>query len=238
MTAAITDDFSKEGPAPASPDNIPDAIRFFVRQPSPMIVMTWAAVAVAVRLYLGSFTAWDLAVAGALLAWWPFKEWLIHVHVLHFKPRKIGRWTFDPMNARKHRRHHRNPWRIDILFIPEHTFLYGIPVLALFWIGVMPTLPLAFTGLMLEGLLTLHYEWVHFIVHTRYKPKSWLYQRLWRNHRLHHCKNEHYWLGVTMLAGDKLLGTAKEKDAVETSETCMTLGAVEDLGQHAAQMGG
>ena len=36
-----------------------------------------------------------------------------------------------------------------------------------------------------------------------------------------------------MLSGDKLLGTAKEKDEVETSETCMTLGAVEDLGHSA-----
>jgi hypothetical protein len=161
------------------------------------------------------------------------QEWLINVFVLHFKPRKIGPFTIDPANAKKHRRHHRNPWRIDILFIPAHTFLYGIPLLTLFWTWAMPTLALAFTGLALEALLTLHYEWVHFIVHTRYKPKTRFYQRLWRNHRLHHCKNEHYWLGVTMLAGDKLLGTAKEKDAVETSETCMTLGAVEDLGQTA-----
>ena len=238
MTAALIDDFTKEGPAPKSPDNLPDAIRYFVTNKSPIIVMTWVAIALPVRLYFGEWSIWDLAILLALGAWWPFKEWLIHRFVLHFKPRKIGRFTIDPKNSSKHRRHHRNPWRLDILFIPEHTFIYAIPVLALFWWSITPTLPLALTGFLLEGLLTLHYEWVHYLVHTRYKPKSRLYERLWRNHRLHHCKNEHYWLGVTMLSGDKLLGTAKEKDEVPTSDTCMTLGAVEDLGQRAMQQAG
>ena len=39
-------------------------------------------------------------------------------------------------------------------------------------------------------------------------PCPWPPPCLWRNHRLHHCKNEHYWFGVTMLSGDRLLGTA------------------------------
>ncbi len=234
MTAAIIDDFTKEGPAPQSPDNIPDAIRFFVRHASPAIVLTWVALTVPVRLYLADWSKWDLVIVAAIVAGWPFQEWLIHVFVLHFKPRKIGPFTLDPHVSRKHRRHHRNPWRIDILFIPTHTFLFSIPLLTLFWVGVMPTLALAFTGLSARALLTLHYEWVHFLVHTRYKPKSAIYQRLWRNHRLHHCKNEHYWLGVTMLTGDRVFGTAQDKDAVPTSETCRTLGAVEDLGQRAS----
>jgi hypothetical protein len=221
-----------------SPDNLADASRLFVKFRSPKVVLAWVAIVVPIRLHLGDWSRWDFAILLALLAWWPFKEWLIHRFVLHFKPVKIGRFTFDPKNASKHRRHHRNPWQLDILFIPEHTFIYGVPILALFWWTVTPTPALAFTGLALEGLLTLHYEWVHYLVHTRYKPKSRMYERLWRNHRLHHCKNEHYWLGVTMLSGDKVLGTAKEKDEVPTSDTCMTLGAVEDLGQGAAGSAG
>ena len=78
--------------------------------------------------------------------------------------------------------------------------------------------------------MTLHYEWVHYMVHSRYKPKSAYYRRLWVNHRLHHCKNEHYWMGVTMLAGDAVLGTAKKKEEVPTSPTCRTLGVVDTLG--------
>ena len=49
------------------------------------------------------------------------------------------------------------------------------------------------------------------------------YARLWLNHRLHHFKNEHYWYGVTMLSGDRLLGTAPARDAVPTSRTARML---------------
>ena len=68
------------------------------------------------------------------------------------------------------------------------------------------------------------------MVHTRYRPRSWLYDRMWRNHRLHHFMNEHYWYGVTMLSGDRLLSTGPDRKSVEPSLTCRTLGRIEDLG--------
>ena len=67
---------------------------------------------------------------------------------------------------------------------------------------------------------------MHYLVHTRYTPRSARYQRLWRNHRLHHFKNEHYWFGVTMLSADRLLRTAPDPESVERSETARTLGVV------------
>lgn len=213
-----------------SPDTLGGIVRYFASRTSPLILIGWAVASVSARLYVGRFTVWDLAICAAILAWWPFQEWLIHVFVLHFRPRKIGKWKIDLFVSKKHRRHHKDPWRIDILFIPAHTYLFSIPFLLLFWLGLMPTIPLALTGLAFTGLLALHYEWVHFMVHTRYRPKSAFYKRLWRNHRLHHCKNEHYWMGVTMLMGDRVLGTAKNKREVPTSDTCRTLGYEEDLG--------
>jgi sterol desaturase/sphingolipid hydroxylase (fatty acid hydroxylase superfamily) len=90
------------------------------------------------------------------------------------------------------------------------------------------------TGLSTVYALTLHYEWVHFLVHTRYRPTSWPYDRLWRHHRLHHCKNEHYWFGVSMLGGDRLLRTAPSSSRVPTSATCRTLGMAETLGDDAS----
>lgn len=215
---------------PKSPDTLGGVLRHFVSRASPLIIITWVFASVSARLYAGQYTWWDLVICAAILVWWPFQEWLIHVFVLHFRPVKIGKWILDPPVSAKHRRHHRHPWRIDILFIPVHTYFFSIPFLLLFWLGLMPTVPLALTGLAFTGLLAVHYEWVHFLVHTRYRPKSALYKRLWRNHRLHHCKNEHYWMGVTMLLGDRVLGTAKAKDDVPTSDTCRTLGYEEDLG--------
>ena len=83
---------------------------------------------------------------------------------------------------------------------------------------------LAATAVAFYLIMTLRYEWTHFLVHTRYRPRSAYYRRLWRNHRLHHCKNENYWYGVTMLGGDRLLRTAPAVDSVTTSATCRSLG--------------
>ena len=35
------------------------------------------------------------------------------------------------------------------------------------------------------------------MIHCDYKPRPELYKAIWRNHRLHHYKNEHYWFSVT-----------------------------------------
>jgi hypothetical protein len=72
-------------------------------------------------------------------------------------------------------------------------------------------------------LLTLHYELIHFLIHTRVQPRTALYRTLWRNHRLHHFKSEHYWYGVTRIEGDWLLGTAPVAKDVTTSSTCRAL---------------
>ena len=62
-------------------------------------------------------------------------------------------------------------------------------------------------------------------MHTRYRPSSRLYARLARNHRLHHFRNERYWLGVTSNSGDRILRTLpRSKTDVPLSDTARTLG--------------
>ena len=41
---------------------------------------------------------------------------------------------------------------------------------------------------------------------------------MWRNHRLHHYKNEHYWFTVTSAGtADRLFGTYPDPETVPTS---------------------
>ncbi len=206
-----------------SPRALGEALRVFLRHASPRILAVVLAVALAVRLRIGSWSWWDLLPIAALVAYWPVQEWLIHVYVLHFKPFTLWGRTVDFRVPRSHRQHHRAPWQIELLFIPLHSYLYSIPLTCLLWFAAMPTAALAMTGVAAHLALTLHYEWVHFLVHTRVVPRTARYQRLWRNHRLHHFKNEHYWFGVTMLSGDRLLGTAPALPGVPTSPTCREL---------------
>jgi len=219
-----------------SPSTLRSAIHCFFGYLSPRVLTVTSLATLGIRLTLGAWSLWDAAIVLGIVAFWPLQEWLIHVFILHYRPLTLRGRTIDFPTPRSHRAHHRDPWNIDILFIPSHVFTYAIPLQFALWIELAPSLPLAFTGLATSYALTLHYEWVHYLVHTRYRPTSWLYDRLWRNHRLHHCKNEHYWFGVTMLGGDRLLRTAPALNAVPTSATCRTLGMDDTLGAgaHAA----
>jgi len=69
-------------------------------------------------------------------------------------------------------------------------------------------------------VLGLGYEWTHYLVHSDYRPRSRAYRAVWRNHRLHHYKNEHYWFTVTTAAtADRVLGTYPDPAEVGTSPT-------------------
>ena len=213
----------------ALPEQLGGVLRLFAAHGSPRILAAALAGASGVRVFLGDFGAWDVVVAAAIAALWPLQEWLIHVFILHAKPgRGIAR--LDPRTPRLHRAHHRDPWQPDLIFIPRHTFLFTLPLLLGIYGALLPTWPLAFTGIATHLALALHYEWVHLLVHTRYRPRTAPYRRLWRNHRLHHFKNEKLWFGVTMLGGDRLLRTGPDPGTVATSPDCRTLGRDRDLG--------
>lgn len=211
------------------PKTLGETVAYFVRCPEPQL---WIGLTTAMWLWrasLGPMGAGDLLAILALLAWWPMQEWLIHVNILHLKPFKLFGRTIDPVLGRKHRRHHRDPLNLKILFIPVEGAIPGLMVYAaILWASGFHPVAVTFVATYLLG--TLHYEWVHFICHTPYTPQSAYYRRLWRNHRLHHFKNEHYWMGVTMLSGDRLMGTDPHKSDVPLSGTCRTLGVTSDVG--------
>ena len=57
----------------------------------------------------------------------------------------------------------------------------------------------------------------------RHPPRSRYYRAVWRNHRLHHFKNEHYWHGITNNVSDRVLGTNPDQRSVQRSATARTL---------------
>jgi hypothetical protein len=206
------------------PDTLPGALREFARHGSARLLVLLFSGLLAVRIAAGDASPWALAVAATVALLWPLQEWLLHVFVLHHEPKQVAGRTLDFQVARMHRAHHRDPWHVDLVFIPLRVFLVVPIVLVAILVASWEAPGRALTGLVVYFALALHYEWVHFLVHTRYRPRGRLYRRLWRNHRLHHFKNERYWMGVTMLSGDRLLGTAADPARVPTSATARTLG--------------
>lgn len=207
------------------------AFAIWLRELQPKVLIAHLLGWLGYRAYLlgqGDWGALDLIPLVVILALHPFGEWLIHVFILHHRPRKILGLRFDYHAARMHRLHHRDPWDLRFVLMPLPIMALGSAAgAALYWLlaptpGVWATAMLATAGIM------LYYEWIHFLTHTSYRPKGRMYKRQWRLHRLHHFKNEKYWMGVTRHLGDIVLGTFPEPDEVEASATARTLGLDDD----------
>jgi len=197
----------------------------FFSNANPWLLMAGLAGAVIGRGMLGPLSWHDVALAAALVAFEPLQEWLIHVYVLHWKPRRVFGFMIDPEVCWKHRAHHEDPWNLDDVFIPRRTLLALFPLLTALWWAITPTLELWMSALITALSIGVVYEWTHFLVHTTYKPRSTVYKRIFRYHRLHHFKNEHFWYGVTSHMGDRILGTLPHQRSVKTSPTARNIGA-------------
>jgi len=201
-----------------------DAVREFGRHPSPWLIGATLAAAVAARVLLGDFRITDALVPLAMLAVFPFFEWAVHVGILHWRPRHIGRVRIDPLLARKHREHHVDPRNTRLVFIPWRALLWVLPTAVAVALLAFPRPALGCSFLIFLTVLGLAYEWCHYLIHSDYRPRSALYRAVWRNHRQHHFKNEHYWFTVTSAGtADRVLGTYPDPTDVATSPTARNL---------------
>lgn len=207
------------------------AAKEFVRHPSPWIIGVLFVGALATRLIVGHWTWADALVPVVMLALFPVLEWMIHVFILHWRPKRVARLTIDPLLARKHRAHHGDPRNIPLDFIPAPVFVWLVPLLLVIALIAIPRIELGLTFLIVISALGLGYEWTHFLIHTDYKPQSALYKATWRHHRNHHYRNEHYWFTVTTSGtADRLLGTEPDPETVEKSPTAKRLHGLDVAG--------
>nr|WP_280434507.1 sterol desaturase family protein [Nocardia carnea] len=199
-------------------------LRDFAHAPSPWIILALPVCAAIARLLVGDWQITDALIPLVAVAAFPFVEWVIHVCVLHWRPRTLGRWRIDSLLARKHREHHADPRLAELVFIPWQTFLWLLPALLLIAFVAFGRIGLGLTFLITVGALGLVYEWTHFLVHTDYQPRGAVLRSVRRNHRLHHFKNEHYWFAVTTAGtADRLLGTYPDPARVPNSPTAKAL---------------
>jgi hypothetical protein len=209
------------------------AWRAFLRKESPWVLGAGVVALLVVRIVVGDVT-WPDAVAVALmLAIYPFGEWAIHVYLLHAKPVRVRGRKFETVAARAHRAHHGDPNDLDmvLLYWWQAAFLMLVAVPLTVAVGtliatlVAGPVPLGamVTGAIAGYCMVFVYEWTHFLIHTAYRPHSRAYKTIWRNHRLHHFKNEHFWHGITNNVSDRVLGTNPEAREVPKSQTARTL---------------
>jgi hypothetical protein len=203
------------------------AWREFRSNRSPKIIACAIVAAAALRIALGSFTWRDAVAAVAMLVVYPFGEWAIHVYLLHLEPFRLRGQRVELPTARAHREHHERPNHLGLILLAPieaaGLLALAVPVVLAAFSIVLPLRALvtaAFAGYVLIGI----YEWTHFLIHTAHRPRSRFYKAIWRNHRLHHFKNEHYWHGITSTVADRVLHTAPDQKDVPRSRTARSLG--------------
>jgi hypothetical protein len=202
-----------------------EAWAIFSRKRAPRIIGAAIVLALAARIALGEFSWRDVAAVAFMAVVYPFGEWAIHVYLLHSR--------VDIPTTISHREHHEDPQRLDlinfgplealaILFVAAPLTVGAGAGLAALIPGPLPLGPLV-TSLLTAYVLIGVYEWVHFLIHTSHVPRARWYRAVWRNHRLHHFKNEHYWHGITNTIADRALGTRPDQREVERSPTARAL---------------
>jgi hypothetical protein len=203
------------------------AWREFRSNRSPKVIAAGIVAAAALRIALGAFTWRDAVAAAAMLAVYPFGEWAIHVYLLHLEPFRFRGRRVELATAKAHREHHERPNHLGLILLAPleaaALMLLAVPVVLAAFSLVLPLRALvtaAFAGYVLIGI----YEWTHFLIHTAHRPRSRFYKAIWRNHRLHHFKNEHYWHGITSTVADRVLHTAPDQKDVPRSRTARSLG--------------
>jgi hypothetical protein len=209
------------------------ARREFLRKESPWVIGAGILALVVIRIVIGDVTWRDAVAVALMLGIYPFGEWAIHVYLLHAKPVRIRGRKLETVAARAHRAHHQEPTDLDmvLLYWWQAAFLlllavpFTVAVGALIATLIAGSVPL---GVLVSGALAGYcmvfvYEWTHFLIHTSYRPRSTAYKAIWRNHRLHHFKNEHFWHGITNNVSDRVLGTNPEAREVPKSRTARTL---------------
>lgn len=194
----------------------------FVRIRGVQILMAGIVVTGAIRVLVAEWSWWDVAIVAASGAMWPFQEWFLHAYLLHMKPFHVFGRTIEPIFIKSHRIHHLDPWEPGSGVVSVYFVTLYIALLPVAWHFALP-LSQSLTGVVASLILIFTYEWTHYLIHTTYKPKRLWYTSLWRNHRLHHFKNENYWYGVTTFVADIVLHTHPTRDTIANSHSCLTL---------------
>lgn len=159
-----------------------------------------------------------LILLGALLFY--LSEYGMHRFAFHAPPVP---WPWlRKMQHRLHYDHHVEPNRLDLLFLPIWFLVPNLAVatvLVALLFGAGPSLSALF-GMMLA---ILHYEWVHYVAHIPYQPRTRFGRWLKQYHLRHHFISEKHWFGVSNPTLDHVFGTFSAPGDVEKTGTTRKL---------------
>ena len=157
---------------------------------------------------------------------WTFFEYIMHRFVFHYMAENE---TAVKIVYVIHGNHHEYPRDKERLFMPPlPSLILSTAIFSLLYvIGSFLELEqhvfFFFPGFVLGYLL---YGSMHYAIHAWKPPFKWM-KALWRNHHLHHYKNEEFGFGVSTTLWDRVFGTmfSREDNAPARSESTTTKSA-------------
>ena len=132
---------------------------------------------------------------------WSLFEYIAHRFIFHLVSEKQRLQKFAYI---LHGNHHHYPRDKQRLFMPPVPSL----ILASAIFGTMYLIMRQYAFMFFPGFLFgyLMYGTMHYAIHAWNPPLKWM-KGLWRNHHLHHYKNEHQGFGVSSTIWDHAFGT-------------------------------
>ncbi len=158
-----------------------------------------------------------LILAG--IFFWSLTEYVLHRFVFHYLPEgERGK----KIHYIIHGNHHEYPRDRERLFMPAAPSLIIASVFfILMFLALGKNAFPFFPGFMFGYLI---YGSMHYAIHAWNPPFKWM-KGLWRNHHLHHYKNDHMGFGVSSTLWDHVFGTMfnlkKEKEDKEKVQELM-----------------
>jgi sterol desaturase/sphingolipid hydroxylase (fatty acid hydroxylase superfamily) len=153
------------------------------------------------------------------MVFWTFFEYIAHRYLFHFVANS-GR--MQKFIYTLHGNHHHYPRDRQRLFMPPvPSLIIASALFGIFWVIMRHNTFMFFPGFILGYLM---YGTMHYAIHAWNPPFKWM-KGLWRNHHLHHYKNEHNGYGVSSTLWDHIFGTMfdlkKEKEDKEKVKELM-----------------
>jgi 4-hydroxysphinganine ceramide fatty acyl 2-hydroxylase len=163
---------------------------------------------------------WWLLLLGAAVFF--ASEYGFHRYAFHAPPMHRVKIVLK-LQHRLHYDHHVEPSRIDLLFLPLWFVVPNLVVSgAVAWV-IWPHA--AAVAALLAGMSAaiLYYEWVHYVAHIPYRPRTPWGRWVKKYHLWHHFKNERLWFGVTNPSFDFAMRSYQPVAEAKQSETVRKL---------------
>jgi 4-hydroxysphinganine ceramide fatty acyl 2-hydroxylase len=147
-------------------------------------------------------------------------EYGFHRFAFHAVP---SRFAFvRKLQHRLHYDHHTEPDRLELLFLPMWFLVPNLTITTLAF-ALLFGWPIVASAMFGVTLAIFHYEWVHYVAHIPYQPRTRIGRWIKQYHLRHHFISEKFWFGVSNPSMDFFGGTYKAAREVERSGTTRKL---------------